>query len=208
MENVVIFDFDNTLYNGNVWNNWDNYITKFLNEYFKNDVEKENFLKKYVSNASFLDERRICKGFIEEYGSSKPMIDYLIENPYEYNGDNVKFISNEFLELLSKKYSLYIVSNTPSETIKIALKKYNINPNIFKDILFNPQEKLDSSKKEKYQKIMQIEKVKNTNIIVVGDSFSSDIEPAIQLDMHYLQVNSIDDIYNHNFDCDFKSDGI
>ena len=66
----------------------------------------------------------------------------------------------------------------------------------------------DSSKKEKYSKIMQIEKVKNSDIIVVGDSFTSDIEPAIQLGMNYLQVNSINDIYSHNFDCDFKSEGV
>ena len=202
MIKVIIFDFDNTLYNGDVWQNWDGYINTFLDEYFKKEKEKQIFLNKHLADANFLDERYICNGLIREVGTAEPMINYLINNPYEYTGKNVMFVKNDFLKELSKDFHLYIVSNTPSNTIKIALKKYGIDSNLFKDILFNPAEKLDSTKKDKYQKIMNAENVKTNEVIVVGDSFNSDIKPALELDMQHLLVGSLDDIYNF----DFKND--
>ena len=146
MTKVIIFDFDGTLYNGNVWKNWDNYINTFLDGYFQTNKEKQDFLNKYLFDVSFLDERYICKGLIKEFGTAEPMIKYLIDNPYEYAGEDVRFIDNDFLKELSKSYHLYIVSNTPSNTIKIALTKYGIDADVFKDIIFNPAEKFTLSK--------------------------------------------------------------
>ncbi len=199
MEKVIIFDFDNTLYNGNVWNDWDNYMTKFLDTYFASEKAKNDFINKYV-NAEYLDDRYICEGLIKESGTSQPLIDYLIENPYDYNGENVTFIDNEYLKQLSKKHHLYIVSNTPSNTIRIALKKYGIDDKYFKDIFFNAKTNLQVSKKDWYEKIMQLENVENSDVIVIGDSYLSDIKPAQQLGTKYLQVSSLKDIYNHNFE--------
>ena len=195
---VIIFDFDDTLYNGNVWGDWNDYINRFLNSFFKCKKQKQAFLKKYLS-ADYLDERCICEGLIKEIGTAKPMNDYLVENPYEYVGYNVEFIDNEFLKQLSKKYKLYIVSNTPSNTIKIALSQYGVDVNNFKDILFNKKETLSSNKKDKYKSIMDLEKVSNQEILVIGDSYASDIEPAKQLCMNYLLVKNLSDIYNFNF---------
>lgn len=199
MEKVIIFDFDNTLYNGNVWDDWDNYMTKFLDKYCTSQKAKNDFLNKYV-DSEYLDDRCVCEGLIKECGTSQPLIDYLIGTPYEYNGENIAFIDNEYLKQLSKKHHLYIVSNTPSNTIRIALKKYGVDSKWFKDIFFNAKTTLQASKKDWYEKIMKLEDVNGNDVIVVGDSYYSDIEPAKQLGAKYLQVSSIKDIYNHNFE--------
>ena len=47
MKTKIFFDFDNTLYSGNVWTNWKDYIIKFLQENFE---DSEEIIQKYNVN--------------------------------------------------------------------------------------------------------------------------------------------------------------
>lgn len=199
MLKVIIFDFDGTLYNGWVWDGWQDYINKFLNSYFKSEKEKNEFLKEYVQGYEYLDERAICEGLIQKIGTAKPMLDYLENEFYPYHSPDLQYISVDFLKELSKKYHLYIVSNTPDKSVKIHLKNNNIDENLFKEVIYNKCDSLNASKKAKFEEIMKKENAEPSEILVVGDTYSIDIEPAKMLKMNTLYVRTLQDIYNYNF---------
>lgn len=199
MLKVIIFDFDGTLYNGWVWDGWQDYINKFLNSYFKTEKEKSEFLKKYVQGYEYLDERAICEGLIKQNGTAKPMLDYLENEFYPYNSPDLQYISVDFLKNLNKKYHLYIVSNTPDKSVKIHLKNNNIDENLFREVIYNKCDSLNSTKATKFEEIKIKENATPDEILVVGDTYSIDIEPAKRLKMNTLFIHSLQDIYNYNF---------
>lgn len=199
MIKVIVFDFDGTLYNGWVWDGWSDYIENFLNKFFKSEKEKNEFLKNFVQGYEYLDERAICEGLIQKFGTSKPMLDYLENEFYPYKANNLKFISQDFLKNLAKTHHLYIVSNTPDKSVKIHLKNNGIDPSIFESVIYNACDKLGASKDLKFGEIMKKENVLPGEVLVVGDSYELDILPAKKLNMQTLLVRTLDDIYNFDF---------
>ena len=104
---AIIFDFDDTLYNGPVWENWGNYTKNYVYSNFENP---EEIYEKYgfTSNSNGASFVRMT---IAEKGTSKPFYDYQMNNICELNLTNVVVVDSERLREISKKYKLFIVSN-------------------------------------------------------------------------------------------------
>ncbi len=195
---VIIFDFDGTLHTGEKWENWRNYMSEVLRHALPhfNDKQIDAFLKKYhlAYNCNTSD---LAYALIQEFGSAQVMLEYISNNIYRLDYPNLKVISTKFLDKLTKKYSLYIVSNSPFQWITRHLENWNINKKYFKNIYFNNFNNKNPTKALLYQKIMQDEKVTPNQILVIGDNYKDDLEPAINLNMNTFQTTKIQDIYDY-----------
>ena len=74
------------------------------------------------------------------------------------------------------------------------MKKMGINRKYFKKIYQNNFLKSDMSKAVAYKKILKKEKVKPTQIVVIGDNYHNDILPALDLGMQGACVGGLEDV--------------
>lgn len=197
MFKVIIFDFDGTLHNGEKWENWNAYMKKTIEYATPNltDDERKKFMEKYNLDYSSLTAT-VAEALIAEFGTAQGLIDYQSANIYRLDYPNMKFVDPEFLKDLSKKFNLYIVSNSPVDSIKKHFSYWGIDPNIFKEIYFNHFETNDPTKAIYYNKIMEDEKVIPQEILVIGDSYENDLVPAHKLGMQTFLTVSLSDIYS------------
>ena len=90
-------------------------------------------------------------------------------------------IDLNFLQDLCHKYPVYIVSNSAPSHIEHYMKELAINPNWFREVISNPFYEHDTSKKPCYEKIAHNENIDPKNLLVFGDSRTSDLYPAKRL---------------------------
>ena len=189
---VIIFDFDDTLYNGQVWTGWDVYINKFFDIYFKdNEKEKIAFTTKY----GFVGEpsgRSVAKTMLEEYGSGKPFIDYQTENVFPLDTTNIRVIDSTLIEKITKACTSYIVTNGTGKHVRTHMQNHNIDSKLFKEIFTNSFESMESTKTFFYKQILEREGVKPSEILVVGDHYNNDLIPAKNLGMQTLLAQKIE----------------
>ena len=188
---VIVFDFDDTIYIGNIWAGWGDYVkTFFVQQYGKNKAQ--NLLDKYnIDNKT--NGQTIAKAVICESGSSKPFRDYMEKYIYLLESDDLVHLSNEeFKRLKEKGYTLYIASNSQPTTIKFHLNKFGIDARNFKKICSNKFLKCDITKAKIYTEIMKKENCDPKNILVLGDSYQNDIVPAINLGINAIHVTSLE----------------
>jgi len=193
---VIIFDFDDTLYNGKVWGNLPIYMKTFLLKQFNNDKEKTDaFVQKYSIDKQNYFAQTIANSLISEFGSAKSFADYQTTNIYPLQATDLKFVDENFLKQLALKFPIYIVTNSSFNFCTKLLKENNIDTNIFKGIYSNQFEADDPTKKRYYEQIIEKEKVKATDVLVVGDNFVNDLMPAIELGCKTFFVQTLDELY-------------
>jgi len=196
---IIIFDFDDTLYNGTVWGNWQNYMKEFFAKTF-NKQEGTEFIEKYKLREHNFKISETAKALIQEFGSAEKIVNYTIKNIYPLQAPDLHFIDINFLKKLSKKYPLYIVSNSSENRCLKYLKDNNIDTNIFRGIFTNKFESTDPTKAFCYKHIIEKEGVQPADIMVIGDNYNTDIMPAEQVGCKPVLVKTLEDIYNINFD--------
>lgn len=188
MIKAIVFDFDDTLYVGDVWRGWKEYIHENLKKVLKTDENCENFLKKH----NFSEKPSSTEIFIalEEQGSSAKKLAKLIsKNLYHHTADPQIF-PREILEKLSGVASLYIVSKAEKNYLNFYIEKYGINKKYFKKIYSVNPLKRDKTKGPLYQKILKRENGNADQILVVGDDLNADIAPAQALGMQTFLFDS------------------
>ena len=189
---VVIFDFDDTLYRGNCWENWGKHVKEFMLSVFKNEQKVEEVMTKYNidyrSNGSV-----IAKATIEEIGSAKKFLEYENTHIYQHDYARLQVIQDYEIAALAKCYPLYIVSNSVIKYIKYHLKNMGINKKHFKKIYQNDFLVEDMTKTIAYKDILKREKAEPNQVVVIGDSYTNDIEPALKLKMQGIWVQSLDE---------------
>lgn len=196
-ENIkcIIFDFDATMYySPTVMVDYVNYIKKTI---MTLSSHNERETKKLMKQNGFTLTNKSAPSFTSscgKFGVKKEDWDrYRIDNFVEVDYSKATSISNNFLKALSKKYSLFIVSNEVDKNIKYKAEKLGIDLSYFTAIVgSSPEEILNqktaTSKSIKYLDIMKKYNFDISNVLVFGDRLKVDIEPIIELGGSGIQV--------------------
>lgn len=189
---AIIFDFDSTFYSGEDWLMWGDYLKNYVVSTFENakDILQEY---KVENDTSGMIPVEIA---IKYNGNAESFYNYQKENIYPLNIDNLRVIDAQGLKELSKKYNLFIVSNSPVNYVHHYLKLFGIDKSLFTAIYDNEFKVEDVSKKLRFLQILKENNLKPNQVCVVGDSFGSDIVPARELNIFAVQVNDVKDTNN------------
>lgn len=166
MIKLIIFDFDGTLFD----TKYDiaRSVNLYLNELGFPSL-KEEVLYKFIGNGSdYLLQRSL-----EEVGA-KNFKNYSIERFLEiYKEEAIKtvkpFDGIEYVLKNLKDKTLYIVTNKDEESTRIILKKFNFEK-YFKRLIGRDTFGIKKPDKRLMDIIIEIEKVKPEEILVIGDS--------------------------------------
>ena len=198
MIKVVIFDFDDTLYSDTNPLPWKNFCIKTV-EYFLKKLkveDSENILNIVKTKKNFSD-RRLIK-FIESFGANEVDVKNYIAT-HEVEGDTFtgcKIVSNTKLEKFKRNFTLYIVSKSLETSVRASMAFLKIEPSFFKDIISNKED----SKKGEYENIIKREGILPNELLVIGNSYSSDILPALEIGANGKVVTSADFLFEDFFD--------
>ena len=187
---VVILDFDDTIYRGDVWAGWGEYVEGFLTKEFKTQEVAQDFMARYQID-DHTNGHNIAKAMIKEKGSAKTFVRFMEKNFYQLPLKNLSHLDEELLKRVAKKFSLYIVSNSTKRYVKFHLKKFGINKNMFKKIYQNNFYAHNTTKTPYYAKILAREKVAPHEAVMIGDSYENDIVPAINMGINGVHIKSL-----------------
>jgi len=195
MIKVVIFDFDDTLYNTKIWSEWPIFCkNKFegcLNDCIP--IKVDDFLDKYNLRGD-VDGGMVAKSIVEETGSDK--IWEILRNRFFQKATDISFVDNKIISDFASVFKLYIVSHSSKFFINEFSQKYNFNLECFQDIMGSENEVigLTNTKKQAFQNIIRLENIEPNDLVVLGDSEKKDLIPARELGSFGYLVNSINDI--------------
>lgn len=193
-----IFDFDDTLYYGVDWNEWNKMQKEWLSEHFKNVKDKEiQELVQFTLFNKVGETKDIINLLIDLEGNAQAYFDWRDSisgklNEYAKKGQAVPMAEiKKFREQCNKlNGKMYIVSNSTLNDIKAFAEYYKIDLSLFDDIYVNKYNEEDTTKKNLYQKIIDENSFINDEIMVIGNSYDSDIRPAKELKLYtYLCKN-------------------
>lgn len=190
---LIIFDFDMTLYEGENWAHWNEYLEKFLKYLIEDDKERLAFQKKYdIKYGTNLQYIVQAEG--EEYGRITKSMDFMSREFYPLDLPSLQHIEDEYLRDLSKKVKLAIVSNSSKEYVLHYLNVFGINPKHFAYVMNNEYQLGNFSKAVNYEKIIHEQNLTHDQVLVIGDSYRTDIEPALQLGCHAKQTSCLREV--------------
>lgn len=197
MIKVVIFDFDDTLYSDTNPLPWKNFCIKTV-EYFlkKLKVEDSENILNIVKNSGFSD-RQLIKFIVSLGAKEKDVKDYMKSHNIEGNAfENCKKVSNTTLRDFQQYFVMYIVSNSLETSVQDNMELLKIDSSFFKDIISNKED----SKKGEYENIIKREGILPNELLVIGNSYSSDILPALEIGANGKVVTSADFLFEDFFD--------
>lgn len=197
MIKVVIFDFDDTLYSDTNPLPWKNFCIKTV-EYFlkKLKVEDSENILNIVKNSGFSD-RQLIKFIVSLGAKEKDVKDYMKSHNIEGNAfENCKKVSNTTLRDFQQYFVMYIVSNSLETSVQDNMELLKIDSSFFKDIISNKE----NSKKKEYENIIKREGILPNELLVIGNSYSSDILPALEIGANGKVVTSADFLFEDFFD--------
>lgn len=190
---LIIFDFDMTIYEGENWAHWNEYLEKFLKYLIEDEKERLAFQKKYdIKYGTNLQYIVQAEG--EEFGRVTRCMEFMSQEFYPLDLPHLKHLDNSYFEELSKKVKLAIVSNSSKEYVLHYLNIFGIDAKHFTYVMSNEYQLGNFSKGVNYEKIMREQNLAPDQVLVIGDSYRTDIEPALQLGQHGEQVGSIHEV--------------
>lgn len=190
---VVVFDYDLTLYNTTpeYHNIWDNYTNKMLHTIFGqvSQVEFQNLIEAFDLKPPHTVEKvaRVC---LYHFGTAEPLLKYLFANPYDQDYKNMHYANASLLREFANKATLYIVSNAPANNIERQLKEIaRIDTKLFKGIFTNEHKASCPDKSYLLKEILKMEGILPRELLMVGDSYTSDILPAKKIGVATYQIS-------------------
>lgn len=196
---VIVFDFDETMYySPNINQTYQKYILQVVQDLTKKSKEESyELLNKFgfMSNG----EKRISFGKnCEKFGVTKQQWnEYRIDKFFEIDYDLASVVDNELYRKLAEKYILVIVSNEIMENLLIKANKLNIQLHNFCKI-YSPNKtnvlNYKSDKTEAFRQICADFDCKSDEIFAIGDRYSVDIEPLINIGGNGLLVENTKEI--------------
>ncbi len=191
---VIIFDFDHTLYSGNIGRK-KNYAYNMLRNAF-DELSNEQFdalLSKHgVRNISKLTNDQVVDIVTKEgkdaMSTVTPYLDSEDELIQVLQGGNV-VDGMLFKDLLAKGYEIHIVSNSPNDSVRRNAEALGIR--ISGDIQIHGMPYLSIfknfkkvSKLHRYREILESSRVAPSDCVVLGNDVVADVLPAMALGMH------------------------
>ncbi len=192
---TFIFDFDDTISYNVDWSDYVRHINDFFNEHFSylNEEERKELLKKYLHKTKLDDDYELIKILMDKEGTAQAWLDYRDSWTELDEGEkNAKHIPNEELNKFVEQAKrlggrLYIVSNSRIKEIKRFADYHNVDLSIFDDIYINEFKQTKEGKGLYYKKIMEEDELSPKEVMVIGNSYKSDILPAKKLKMKYYK---------------------
>ncbi len=194
---VVAFDFDETFYSAeNMRELYLNYIKKTFKKLCGFDDKKT---KKVMHSLGYTLESKTAPSFSQictNFGVSDiEYHKYRITNYFEIDYTKAEIVSNETLERFAKFFNLYIVSNEINTILESKITKINLNKALFKGIYSTPITATKTNSKDiPYLDIIHREHIKPSELLVIGDRFKVDIEPAIELGANGILIDKPRDL--------------
>lgn len=189
---VIIFDFDNTLYDNLDWGKeWADFVLEKIEE-LMSFLPKEKVKSLMTKYHLYGRDGRIFEKAFNLFSSNdiplttKDFRDLTASFLFEANWSEAKTIPNELLRSLAEKYKLYIVSNSSVNVIKYDCEKLGIDTSVFAEIIQNRFDPKDLSKKGDYLAILEKEGVMREQALVIGDSNFYDLDPAKEIGLHTI----------------------
>lgn len=174
----VVLDFDNTMYSYGEWANEDILTERFLHE--------QNLLPGIENKVEYLSK------LYPQYHIIQFVFAYLHDNNIDdstfrkFNNENISeirkpetvFIKPEIIKEISKKYKLFMISDSFKSYLLYYLDYAKINKDWFDDILQNQYDDEGYTKIPMMKTVLEQTGLKPEEIVMVGDSEKSDILPA------------------------------
>lgn len=198
MIKTIIFDFNQTIYVGDVGDNNKIHDKTVVDMALGEGTYDKLSTKYHFEDKDIKDIVDIFRRDGFDYQMvSKLFSEYLFIHKIK---DKLEVLPNKFFKELSERYSLYIVSMSQLNYLEYYFEKYNIDTTCFKGLLC-----LDlinnNSKGDLYNKI--IKKIgagnKPNEILIIGDNFKHDIKPALDLGLQTLhfKTGNFNEVYDY-----------
>ena len=190
----VIFDFDETLYSGGDWSQYDKYVYDMFVEanIFKDFDEAERVLFENYPDEPDIGQRALK--YCTDNGISTSLVsEYNESHFFDVGLSKVDRLDASKLVELSKFYPLYVVSNSSLQYVEKSAKILGIDCKIFKAMMTNKFDSNDITKTPNLKRVLEISGQKPEEILMVGDNAVLDIEPAKKLGLQTCWVKSVKD---------------
>lgn len=201
MIKIVIFDFDDTLYSDKNPKPWRDYCLNAIEFFLQKRSDYQQIMDEVLTR-SFSDNQLIA--FLKNYDVGEEIINDYFKTHQVEDGtfDNCTIVSDESLASFANHFKLFIVSNSKKESVVKNMSILNINPRYFIDIISNTE----TSKTHAYQDIIKKHNISPEELLVIGNSYNSDILPALEIGANGRVVRSANFIFNDFFDdnCNLK----
>ena len=179
MVKAILFDSWGTLLENGVFPSPVKQVKRILriNAEFSEFIEK--FEKVFMTD-KFDDLDKAFRKVAEEFNVNPP--DFVYEKLVGLWNKNMLLAKpfdevNEKLEQLKKDYRLVLVSNTDQFSLEPVIDKFDMRRH-FSNFFFSYETGLLKTQPELYDMILKKLKLKKEDVIMVGDSFESDIKGA------------------------------
>lgn len=201
MIKIVIFDFDDTLYSDKNPKPWRDYCLNAIEFFLQKRSDYQQIMDEVLTR-SFSDNQLIA--FLKNYDVREEIINDYFKTHQVEDGtfDNCTIVLDESLASFANHFKLFIVSNSKKESVVKNMSILNINPRYFIDIISNTE----TSKTHAYQDIIKKHNISPEELLVIGNSYNSDILPALEIGANGRVVRSANFIFNDFFDdnCNLK----
>lgn len=201
MIKIVIFDFDDTLYSDKNPKPWRDYCLNAIEFFLQKRSDYQQIMDEVLTR-SFSDNQLIA--FLKNYDVREEIINDYFKTHQVEDGtfDNCTIVSDESLASFANHFKLFIVSNSKKESVVKNMSILNLNPRYFIDIISNTE----TSKTHAYQDIIKKHNISPEELLVIGNSYNSDILPALEIGANGRVVRSANFIFNDFFDdnCNLK----
>lgn len=184
MIKAVLIDIDDTIFDFEKCskNAFKNTLKKLDLSYKEKDFLYFNEVNDILWNKQKLGKININEVFIERSIMMSKYFELDIEKEifndlfveFLYDEDEMVDDIEDLLSYLSNKYQIYAASNGIYDMQINRLKKSNLDK-YFKDIFVSDKMGYEKPDKRFFEKIMNITKYSNKNLIMIGDSIKSDI---------------------------------
>lgn len=188
---VVVFDFDDTLYSGMNWDNWEKFVKDATMSIFSNyaHIDLDYVEKEFKKNST---DHTLVRLFFEFGVPIEKWLDYRKTNNCYFDYSTCKITSNNELKKFTEKYILYILSNSTREEIVESSKIMKLDLSLFKDIIVNEYLDVDYKKDKYFLEIMKRENILPSQLFMIGNSQKSDIDAATRVGAKAQLVKSAD----------------
>ena len=195
MIKAILFDADNTLYKVHKEKAYEEML-KFL--FKKLNVHETTVRKKYEEIIADVKKHNDPKKrqreyslslLLKEFGSNDPrIIKEALDIFWKYVLKDLEvLIANDKIKDLSKKYTLAIASDEFRKSLEMKLDKIFGDWKKYFKFLITPEDTNEMKPSMKYYEMALIKfKMRQDEILIVGDSLERDIEPAIRFGLKAL----------------------
>lgn len=190
----VIVDFDSTLYSNGDWSTEPEFFGRYLADNnllpeFPKIKDKLDYLQKLYPKFhiikfifAYLHDNNIDDSDFRRFNN---------ENICEIRKKETVFINPEVIEKISKYYPIYIVSDSSVPYLEYYLNYAKIDKNLFSGIYDNKYDDETYSKISVMKRVMNETGLKPSEIIMIGDSEFSDIQPAKLLGFQTCHIKHV-----------------